>query len=143
MKKFICFVFTVLLGVFTSNAGEPAIWSINSREDVLKGNAKGVSINDNGSIKLSPKLKEVFDTQKPFVWSSAFDRSGNFFLGTGGDGKVFKVDANGKGTLFYDSSELNVSALAVANDGTVFAGTSPDGKVYRISPPHFRPSVAE
>ena len=38
------------------------------------------------------------------------------------------------GSLFYDSSELNVSALAVATDGTVYAGTSPDGKVYRIPP---------
>src|SRR5207247_6172318 len=31
------------------------------------------------------------------------------------------------------ASELDVTALAVANDGTVYAATSPDGKVYRVT----------
>ncbi len=133
MKNFICLVFTVFLCVFSANAGEPKIWSINSHSDVLKGDSKGVSISDTGAITLSPKLTEVYDTGKPYVWSSAYDNSGNFYLGTGSDGKIFKVTANGKGSLLYDSAELNVSALVAAKDGTVYAGTSPDGKVYRIS----------
>ncbi len=133
MKKFICFVFTGLLFVLSIHATEPSIWSINSRDDIVKGDAKGVSINDNGTITLAPKLTEVFKTDQPFVWSNAVDNSGNVYLGTGGDGKVFKVDSSGKGTLFYDSAELNVTALAIGNDGTIYAGTSPDGKVYRIS----------
>lgn len=129
---------SILFGIFIMTsafiyAGEPSIWSINSREDIVNGDARGVSINDNGSITLAPKVTQIFNTDQPFVWSSAIDSAGNVFLGTGGDGKIFKVDAGGKGTLFYDSAELNVSALAVANDGTVYAGTSPDGKVYRIS----------
>lgn len=133
MKKYSFLL--LILSVFTLStfAGEPTIWSVNSREDIVNGNAKGVSINDNGSITLAPKLTEVFKTEQPFVWSSAVDNSGNVYLGTGGDGKIFKVDSNGKGSLFYDSTELNVSALAIANDGTIYAGTSPDGKVYRIA----------
>jgi sugar lactone lactonase YvrE len=133
MKKILFLVFFLLTFTFSTLAGEPSIWSINSRKDVVKGDARGISINDNGSITLAPKLFEVFDTEQPFVWSSAIDPAGNVYLGTGGDGKIFKVDASGKGTLFYDSAELNVSALAVASDGTVYAGTSPDGKIYRIS----------
>lgn len=125
----------ILLLIFSIStfASEPLIWSVNSRDDIVKGNAKGVSINDNGSITLAPKLNEVYKTEQPFIWSSVVDNSGNVYLGTGGTGKIFKVDSSGKGTLFYDATELNVSALAVANDGTVFAGTSPDGKVYRIN----------
>jgi sugar lactone lactonase YvrE len=113
-------------------ASEPTVWTVDSRAEVLRGDAKGVSISDTGAIILAPKLTEVFSTGQSYVWSSAADAQGNIYLGTGNDGKVFKVDAAGKGTLLYDSNELDVSALAVGRDGAVYAGTSPDGKVYRI-----------
>lgn len=134
MNKFIYFIFVLFLCTFVSRASEPAIWATNTRAEILKGDAKGVSIGQNGAISLAPKLTEVFNTEQPYVWSSVVDASGNVFLGTGGDGKVFKVDAAGKGTLFFDSNELNVAALAIGKSGDVYAGTSPDGKVYRISP---------
>jgi hypothetical protein len=132
MKKFICFVFISLLCVFPVKASEPKIWTIDTRAEILKGEAKGVSIDENGTISLAPKLTEVYKTEQSFVWSSAIDAAGNVYLGTGSDGKVFKVDASGKGALFYDSAELNVSALAIGKSGELYAGTSPDGKVYRI-----------
>lgn len=133
MKKIISFVFIGLLCVFTAKASEPAIWSVSTRSEVLKGDAKGVSINENGVISLAPKLPLVFNTEQSYIWSSAIDAGGNVFLGTGSDGKIFKVDALGKGTLFYDTNELNVAALAIGKNGELYAGTSPDGKIYRIS----------
>lgn len=133
MNKIYCVVFSLLLSVLGIAASEPSIWSVNSRADVLKGDSRGVSIDDNGVIRLAPKLSEVFKTEQPFVWSSAIDASGNVFLGTGGDGKIFKVDASGKGALFADLAELNVSALAIGKAGEVFAATLPDGKVYQIN----------
>ena len=123
-------LFTLISSAF---AGEPSIWSINSRDEVIKGDAKGVSITHNGTISLAPKVSQIYNTEQSFIWSSAVDSSGNVYLGTGGDGKLFKVGSNGKGSLFYDSAELNVSALAIGKDGSIFAGTSPDGKVYRIT----------
>jgi len=135
MKKFICFVFIALFCVLNLKASEPAIWSINSRAEVLKGDAKGVSITDTGAITLAPRLSELFRTEQPYIWSSAVDAgSGNIFLGTGSDGKIYRVDRNGRGALLADTTELNVSALAIGKNGELYAGTSPDGKVYRISP---------
>jgi sugar lactone lactonase YvrE len=113
-------------------AGGPQLWSVNTRAEVLKGDARGVSIDADGTITLAPNLTEVFKTGQQYIWSSAVDGAGNVYLGTGGDGKVFKVDASGKDTLFADLGEMNVTALAVAKNGDLFAGTSPDGKVYRI-----------
>ena len=133
MNKFYCVVFSLLLCVFSANASEPSIWSVNSRADVLKGDSRGVSIDDNGVLSLAPKLSETFRTEQPYVWSSAVDGAGNVYLGTGGDGKVFKVDAAGKGTLFADLAELNVSALALGKAGEIYAATLPDGKVYQIN----------
>ena len=44
----------------------------------------------------------------------AIDAAGNVYLGTGGDGKIFKVTAGGTGALFADLAELNVTAVAIA-----------------------------
>ena len=133
MKKFISFVFIMLLCGFATKASEPAIWSVNTRAEVLAGDAKGVSINENGTITLAPKLTQIYNTEQSYVWSSAIDANGNVFLGTGSDGKIYKVDTNDRSTLFYDTNELNVQALAIGKNGELYAGTSPDGKVYRIS----------
>jgi len=39
------------------------------------------------------------------------------------------VDADGKGSLFFDAPELEAHALAPAPDGGLYVGTSPDGKI--------------
>jgi hypothetical protein len=114
-------------------AGEPVIWETNSRTEILKGEARGVSISDTGAFMLGPRMTQVFNTEQAFIWSSASDSGGNVFLGTGHDGRIYRVAPDGKGALFYDAAELDVTALAVGRDGALYAGTSPDGKVYRIT----------
>lgn len=132
MKK-LFFLLTFLFNLtILISAAEPTIWTVNSRTEILKGDSKGVSIDDSGAISLAPKLNEIFNTQQSYVWSSVADSAGNVYLGTGNDGKIFKVDASGKGSLFSDLAELDVSAVAIGKDGALYAGTSPDGKVYRI-----------
>ncbi len=115
-------------------AGEPVVWEMSARAELLKGEARGVSITDNGLLTLAPKLDQVFDTEQPYIWSAAADAAGNIYLGTGHDGKLFRVARDGKGALLYKAAELDVTALAIAKDGSVFAATSPDGKVYRVMP---------
>ena len=109
------------------------IWETSGRAELLKGDARGVSVTDTGRLMLAPKLTEVFNTEQAFVWASEVDSRGNVFLGTGHDGKIYRVSPDGRGALFYDAAELDVTALAVGRDGSLYAGTSPDGKVYRIS----------
>lgn len=133
MKNILAIFFITAFAFSAASAVEPQIWSVDTRAEVLRGEAKGVSVSETGAIILAPSLKQVFNVEQPFVWSSAADASGNVFLGTGGDGKVFKVDANGKGALLYDTNELNVAALAVGKSGEIYAGTAPDGRVYRIN----------
>jgi hypothetical protein len=115
-------------------SGQPIIWETSGRADLLKGDARGVSISDTGMLMLAPRLTEVFNTEQAFVWSSAVDAQGNAYLGTGHDGKIFRVFPDGHGSLLYDAAELDVTAIVAARDGAIYAGTSPDGKVYRITP---------
>src|SRR3989440_374024 len=129
--------FLLLLIVLTILAvptfgGEPVIWETSSRTELLRGDVRGVSITDTGALLLAPQFSQVFSTDQAYVWSSAADGAGNIYLGTGHDGKIFRVGPDGKGVLLYDSPELDVTALAVGRDGVLYAGTSPDGKVYRI-----------
>jgi hypothetical protein len=61
------------------------------------------------------------------------DKAGNVYVGTGDEGKVFKIDPQGKGTLYFQSKELDIFAMALDNSDTLYVGTSPDGKVYRVT----------
>ena len=115
-------------------AVSPVFWEISKQDDVVKGDARGVSIAENGTISLAPAFTLVYDTKEAYVWSSASDASGNIYLGTGHEGRIFKVTPSGEGRLLFDSPELDVMALATDQQGNVFAATSPEGKVYRIAP---------
>jgi len=128
-------VFFLVGSGFSANAlaGEPVVWEISSRTELLKGEARGVSITESGVVTLAPNLSQLFNTDQAYVWSTAIDSAGAVYLGTGHDGKLFRVGPEGKGSLLYKASELDVTALAVASDGAVFAATSPDGKVYRVT----------
>jgi hypothetical protein len=108
-------------------AGEPVVWEMSSRSDLLKGEARGVSVTDSGLLTLAPGFSQVFDTEQAYVWSTAIDSGGNVYLGTGHDGKIFRITPNGKGSLLYKTPELDVTALVVAGDGAIYAATSPVG----------------
>lgn len=140
MKSIFASSLAALLFAISALAAEPQIWSMNSRADVMRGDARGVSVDANGNITPAPRLTEIYVTAQPYIWSSAADASGNVYLGTGADGRIYKVAANGTGTMFADLAELNVSALAIGRSGEIFAATSPDGKVYQIDA-NGKPSV--
>jgi hypothetical protein len=135
-KTFLVFLsfISISFWIVSASAGGPVFWRVNTRAEIEKGDARGVSIADNGALTLAPALIEVFDTKQAYIWSAAADKAGNIYLGTGHEGRVYKVDPSGKGSLLYKTSELDVMALAVDAQGNVYAGTSPDGKIYRIAP---------
>ena len=125
-------VLTFLCG--SAMAVGPVFWEISKQDDVIKGDARGVSIAENGTITLAPAFTLVYDTKEAYVWSSTTDATGNIYLGTGHEGRIFKVTPNGEGRLLYDAGELDVMALATDPQGNLYAGTSPEGKIYKITP---------
>ena len=128
---------TLILLAFASGsvfAGGPVFWEVSKQQEIVKGDARGVSIADNGTIMLAPAFTLVYDTKEAYIWSSAADNAGNIYLGTGHEGRIFKVEPGGAGRLIYDAGELDVTALATDSQGNVYAGTSPDGKIYKITP---------
>jgi hypothetical protein len=126
------FLLLLVCNATVARAGGPVVWETNSREELLRGEARGVSVTDTGALMLAPRFAQLFDTEQAYIWSTAADERGNVYLGTGHDGRIFRVGTDGKGSLLYDAAELDVTALVVGRDGALYAGTSPDGKVYRI-----------
>src|SRR5258705_9575601 len=103
---FVAAVLLIAVLAGASFAGQPVLWETSGRADLLKGDARGVSISDTGMLMLAPRLTEVYNTEPAFVCASTVDAQGNVYLGTGHDGKIFKVSADGRGALFYDAAEL-------------------------------------
>jgi|WetSurMetagenome_2_1015567.scaffolds.fasta_scaffold01494_9 hypothetical protein len=125
---------TVLLAFsIAALAVTPQFWEHFSQDDLLAGTLTRVSLSSDGKLFPAPAYDMVYDTDAPFIFSMARDKVGNVYLGTGHEGKVFKVDAQGKGSLYYQSKELDIFALAVDAADNLYVGTSPDGKVYKVT----------
>jgi hypothetical protein len=110
----------------------PGFWQAATQADFLKGDIDQLSVDRHGRLTLGPEVKKIFDGAVTVVWAMTSSPDGTTYLGTGNDGKVYKVAPDGTGTLFYDSPELEVHALALAPNGGLYVGTSPDGRIYRV-----------
>jgi sugar lactone lactonase YvrE len=114
-------------------AVSPQFWEKFSQEDLLKGTLTRVSLDPEGKLFLAPAYDLAYDTDQPYVFSMVRDKAGNVYIGTGHEGKIFRIDPQGKGSLWYQSNELDIFALALDAADTLYMGTSPDGKVYKVT----------
>jgi streptogramin lyase len=122
---------TAILAVAVS-ASTPKFFQAATQPDFLKGDVDNLSIDSHGRLVLGPGTDLVYETYAPFIWSVVGGSDGSLFIGTGNEGKVFRVDPQGNGTLFFDAAELEAHALAPAPNGALYVATSPGGKIYRV-----------
>lgn len=113
---------------------ETSSWQLGAFEEFLQGTLQGVSLSKEGELRLAPEAREVFNPEETLALSLASDRGRNLYVGTGHQGKVFRLDANLKASLLFTAREPDVFALAVGPDGALYVGSSPEGKVYRVTP---------
>jgi hypothetical protein len=135
MRSFLRNVF--VLGLVAASAAsvmasKPVFWQTATLNDFLRGEVENLSIDGHGRLVLGPATELVAETTSPFLWAMAVAPDGSVYVGSGNEGKVFKVDAAGKIATFFDATELEVHALALAPDGSLFAATSPEGRIYKI-----------
>ncbi len=62
-----------------------------------------------------------------------FGPDGSLYAGTGDDGKIWRIEAPGRGEVYYETGQTHVTCLAFDREGRLLAGTEPNGIVYRIT----------
>src|ERR1700712_3574331 len=86
------------------HASTPKFFQAATQTDFLKGDVENLSIDNRGQLTLGPVTELVYETSAPFLWAMVAAPDGSLFIGTGNEGKVFRVDAQGRGSLFFDSA---------------------------------------
>ncbi len=129
-----CALVGILLAAVPALAEHTRWWRQDSYEDLDKGTAKGVALRSDGKLFLAPRFTEFADANLAYLLAMRADSKGNLYAAGGSNAKVLRLDATGKMTTVFESSELAAQALAVDANGNLYVGTSPDGKVYKVTP---------
>ena len=114
------------------DAALPTFWQVSTEAEFLRGEVENLSIDSYGRLTLGPTSMAVYDSSAPFIWTTVTLADGTIYAGSGNEGQVYRVDPSGKGSVFFDSEELEVHAIAPAPGGGIYVGTSPQGKIYRV-----------
>jgi sugar lactone lactonase YvrE len=133
-NKIVQLLLLILLFSPPTTGTETVFWQIGSFDEFLQGTLANVSVNTEGELHLAPRSRVVFSPEEALALSLARDRQGNLYVGTGHQGKVFRVDPQQKSTLLFSAREPDIFALAVGPDGSLYVGSSPEGKVYQVMP---------
>ena len=134
MKRSMVWLLILTAAAVPASATETTFWQVGTYEEFLQGTLRDLSLTREGQLLLGPEAKAIFNPEEALALSLASDKDRNIYIGTGHQGKVFKVDAKGKGSLLFAAREPEIFALAAAPDGSLYVGSSPEGKIYRVSP---------
>ena len=111
------------LGLATvAYAAVPTFWQVSTEAAFRRGEVENLSIDSYGRLTLGPTSTSVYDSSAPFLWAVQSLPDGSVYAGSGNEGQVFRVDASGKSSVFFDSEELEVHALAKDAQGNLYAG---------------------
>ena len=101
---------------------ETTFWQVGSFDEFLQGTLTGVSLSKEGDLTLAPEAQAVFSPEEALALSLAHDSTGNVYLGTGHQGKVFRVSPDQKSALLLTAKEPDVFALQRPFEATRFLG---------------------
>jgi len=128
----LAFVAFCLYAAVTLSASTPTFWEVSTENEFLRGEIENLSIDSFGRLTLGPTAAPLYEANAPFVWTMITGPDGSVYAGSGNEGQVYRIDSSGKGSVFFDTEELEVHALAPAPGGGLYVGTSPNGKIYRV-----------
>ena len=123
-----------LLTIIPGRGASTQVWELSEYKAFLQGKFDNVSLLQPGTLTPAPKLVDLFTSDQPVIWTVATGPDGTTYVGTGHQGRVYRLNSDGKVSLFWSAPEIEVFALAVGPEGEVYAGTAPKGKLYQITP---------
>ena len=82
------------------------------------------------------QMKVIFEPNDAnYIFAIMVEKGGDIYLATGPQGKIYRVDSQGKrGELIFDSPDKNILSLAQGPEGLIYAGSDTRGLVYKVNP---------
>jgi hypothetical protein len=103
---------------------------VDTSEAFEKGKLEGVASHGSGKLTRGQTTERTAIEGVPVAYASAVGPDNAIYVGTGNDGKVFRVE-NDKAKEFADTDAALITSLVWA-EGTLYAGSLPKGRVYAI-----------
>ncbi|MCP4599112.1 MAG: WD40 repeat domain-containing protein [Proteobacteria bacterium] len=124
------------LGVIPTIAlgGGTWIWELAGFNELNKGELDGTQVSSLGEIRLGRRAHKLDLEDVGLVWSAVRDGNGRLYLGTGYDGKIFRVDKN-KVVEIATTGQLVVTSVAVDKKGDLYVAALPDAVIWKIKAP--------
>ncbi len=94
-------------------AVSPQKWAFRSYDDFLRGRFDGVSLTAEGVLSLAPREDKVDGPTEEFYLSFLVALDGSLYVGTGHSGRIFRMGKDGKGELYFQAQEMDVTSLAL------------------------------
>ena len=115
--------------------GRPAmVWRLSAQKDFEQGERDGVAALSTGGLALALSPSVVGKLASQCLWPAAVAPDGSVYVGSWGDGRLYRMAADGTASVALETDDAAVQAVAVGPDGTVFAASAPSGTVWRIAP---------
>ncbi len=138
------FLIRTCLVLCTLSLALASVWTTDGTDSLLQQldriEFKNVSIHRQGTVTLAPALTAGTLDDAAAVWQTATDRSGNVYLATGNQGRLYRirppslVPRRSSPDLVFDSGAGEILALTSDAAGTIYFGTTPGGEIYRVRP---------
>lgn len=130
MPRFLPVLLAFLL-VVPSFAAAPRIERIGGEKAFADGDLDALTLDEDGILRPGPSFEGV-DLACPTAWA-ALEHGGATWIGTGNQGEVLRIDAEGEVQRIATGDTLLVTALAPLPAGTVAAAVVPGGVVHRVT----------
>jgi hypothetical protein len=115
---------------------------IDDKAGFAAGELERSAASSDGTLRAGVETRRLALADVPLVWSMARAEDGTAYLGTGNEGKVYRLRGEQLAEL-CGTQQLLVSALALGEGGTLYAGTLPEGRIYAIDTRAQAPTARE
>ncbi|MEQ9073304.1 MAG: hypothetical protein RLP09_05565 [Sandaracinaceae bacterium] len=105
---------------------------LDDAESLAAGELVRTAVHSDGRVTTGAELRRIaLPEDIPLVYATARAADGTIYLGTGNEGKIYRLRGETL-ELFAETGQLLVSSLALGAGGDVYAGTLPEGRIYRV-----------
>ncbi|MEC7520733.1 MAG: hypothetical protein VYE22_12745 [Myxococcota bacterium] len=105
---------------------------LDDAEALAAGELIRAAVHSDGRVTSGVDLQRIaLPEDTPLVYASARAPDGAIYLGTGNEGKIYRVRGETV-EVFAETGQLLVSSLVLGDGGALYAGTLPEGRIFRV-----------